>query len=255
MKTKHALTVVAMAAAALNVQAQTAGRDEAEAAPQIAEKFSAMYPNTRFTGVVKAKVAGLYEVRMGENVAYTDESGRYFIFGRLFDMKEQVDLTAQRTAPVKKVEFPSQFLNNAIKTVKGDGSRVVAVFSDPDCPYCKKLEGELARMDNVTVYTFLFPLESLHPEAKTKSISIWCSPNREQAWTQAVLTGHVSKLKACNNPVSDNLVLGARLGVTGTPTLIASDGRILPGAVPAERLDQWLNAGAAAMAKSEGAKQ
>jgi len=255
MKIKHALTVIALAAATLTVHAQPAQAPEADAAPQIAEKFRAMYPNTRFTSVVKAKVTGLYEVQMGDNVAYADDSGRYFIFGHLFDMKEQVDLTAQRAAPVKKVEFPSQFLSNAIKTVKGDGSRVVAIFSDPDCPYCKKLEGELARMDNVTIYTFLFPLESLHPEAKTKSIAIWCSPNQEQAWTQAVLTGFVSKLKACNNPVNDNLVLGARLGVTGTPTLIAADGRILPGAVPAEKLDQWLNAGVATTANAAGAQK
>jgi len=241
MKINHTLPLIAFAAAALTAQAQQAPVQQDEAAPQIAEKLRARYPNTRFTSVNTAKIGGLYEVVMGDNVAYTDDSGRYFIFGHLFDMKEQVDITAQRRVESKKVEFPSQFLSNAIKTVKGDGSRVVAIFSDPDCPYCKKLEGELARMDNVTVYTFLFPLESLHPEAKTRSIAIWCSTNQQQAWAQAVLTGSVAKLKACNNPVNDNLVLGARLGVTGTPTLIAQDGRILPGAVPAEKLDQWLN--------------
>jgi thiol:disulfide interchange protein DsbC len=174
-------------------------------------------------------------------VAFTDESGRYFIFGHLFDMKERVDLTAQRKVEIKKTEFPSQFLNNAIKSVKGDGSRVVAIFSDPDCPYCQKLEGELARLDNVTIYTFLYPIAQLHPEAKTKAIAIWCSPNQQQAWTQTVLTGSAPKLVACNNPVNDNLVLGSRLGVVGTPTLIALDGRVLPGAAPAEKLDQWLN--------------
>ena len=243
MKIKHALALIAMAASVPAAQAQpvTPPMQEDEAAPLIAEKFRVLYPNTRFSSVNKAKVTGLYEVVMGDNVAYTDDSGRYFIFGHLFDMKEQVDLTAQRRVDSKKVEFPAQYLNNAIKTVKGDGSRVVAIFSDPDCPYCKKLENELAHLDNVTIYTFLFPLESLHPEAKTKSIAVWCAANQQQAWIQAVLTGSVSPLKACNNPVNDNLVLGARLGVTGTPTLIALDGRILPGAVPAEKLDQWLN--------------
>ena len=189
------------------------------------------------------------------SVAYTDDSGRYFIFGHLFDMKEQVDLTAQRRVDSRKVEFPSQFLANAIKTVKGDGSRVVAVFSDPDCPYCKKLEGELARLDNVTIDTFLYPLEQIHPEAKTKSIAVWCAADRQQAWSQMVLTGSAPKLVACNNPVNDNLVLGSRLGVTGTPTLIALDGRLLPGAVPAEKLDQWLNATKTAAAPAAGVKQ
>lgn len=242
MKIKHLATFAAFAAAGFSASAQTAmAPAELEAAPQIAEKFSSMYPKTRFTSVRKSQVAGLYEVVMGNNVAYTDESGRYFVFGHLFDMREQVDLTAQRTIAKKKVEFPSKFLNNAMKTVKGDGSRVLAVFSDVDCGYCKKLEGELARLDNVTIYTFMFPLESIHPEAKTKSIAIWCAPNREQAWTTAVLTGKGPQLKSCNNPLNDNLVLGAALGVVGTPTLIALDGRLLPGAAPAEKIDQWLN--------------
>ena len=253
---KRALTAAAMAAMTLTAVAQALPQaQQDEAAIQIAEKFKGMYPNTRFTDVRKAKVAGLYEVVMGDNVAYTDDSGRYFIFGHLFDMKEQVDLTAQRRVDSRKVEFPSQFLGNAIKTVKGDGSRVVAVFSDPDCPYCKKLEGELARLDNVTIYTFLYPLEQIHPEAKTKSIAVWCAADRQQAWSQTVLTGSAPKLVACNNPVNDNLVLGSRLGVTGTPTLIALDGRLLPGAVPAEKLDQWLNATKTAAAPAAGVKQ
>jgi thiol:disulfide interchange protein DsbC len=235
---KQALSAVVLAALTLNAYAQ----QQNDAPQDIAAKFKAQYPNTNFSQIRKAPVAGLYEVVMGDNVAYTDEAGRFFIFGHLFDMKEQVDITAQRKLDAKKSEFPSQFLANAIKTVKGDGSRVVAVFSDPDCPYCKKMEAELARLDNLTVYTFLYPLESIHPEAKTKSVSIWCSSDRQKAWAQAVLTGTVSKLVACNNPVNDNLVLGSRLGVVGTPTLIAVDGRVLPGAVPAEKLDQWLNA-------------
>jgi thiol:disulfide interchange protein DsbC len=213
-----------------------------EAPPQIVTKFKAMYPNTNFNQIRKSQLPGLYEVVMGENIAYTDETGRYFMFGHLYDMKEQVDVTAKRKLDSKKSEFPSQFLANAIKTVKGDGSRVVAVFSDPDCRYCKRLEAELARLDNVTIYTFLYPLESIHPEAKSKSISVWCSPDRAKAWAQAVHEGSVPKLVACNNPINDNLVLGSRLGVVGTPTMIALDGRVLPGAVPVERLDQWLNA-------------
>lgn len=242
--TKHALAAASLAAltfVSLAHAQQAIPAATEESAPAIAEKFRAMYPNTRFTDVRKSKVVGLYEVVMGNNIAYTDDTGRYFIFGSLFDMREQVDLTAQRRQAGRKTEFPSQFLSNAIKTVKGDGSRVVAVFSDPDCPYCKRLEGELARLDNVTIYTFMYPLEQLHPEAKTKAIAVWCSKDREQAWNQLVLTGAAPKLTACANPINDNLVLGSRLGVTGTPTLIALDGRVLPGAAPAEKLDQWLN--------------
>ena len=209
----------------------------------VVERFKTMYPNTAFKEVRKTQVEGLYEVVMGDNIAYTDESGRYFIFGHLFDMQKQVDLTAQRKIDSRKVEFPAQHLNQAIKTVKGDGSRVLAVFSDPDCPYCKSLEGELARLDNVTIYTFMYPLESLHPEAKAKAVSVWCSPNKAKAWSELMLSGQVPKLTACDNPVSDNLVLGSKLGVVGTPTLIAADGRVLPGSAAVAKIERWLDAG------------
>lgn len=231
---KRALSVALLAAFATAAIAQ-------DAAPsQIVEKFKGMYPNTTFKEVRKSQIAGLYEVVMGENIAYTDESGRYFLFGHLFDMKEQVDITAARKVETKKVEFPSQHLTNAIKTVKGDGSRAVAVFSDPDCPYCKKLEGELARLNNVTIYTFLYPLETLHSEAKTKSIAVWCAPDKAKAWSALMMAGVTPTLQACNNPINDNLVLGSKLGVVGTPTLIALDGRTLPGAASADKIDQWL---------------
>jgi thiol:disulfide interchange protein DsbC len=225
-----------VAALAIPVFAQ----DEVPAA--VVEKFKTMYPKTTFKEIRKSQVSGLYEVVMGENIAYTDESGRYFVFGHLYDMRQQVDLTAQRKLDSKKTDFPLQNLGQAIKTVRGDGSRSVAVFSDPDCPYCKQLEGELARLDNVTIYTFLYPLESLHPEAKTKAVSVWCAPNRAKAWGELMLAGKKPKLVACNNPVNDNLVLGSKLGVVGTPSLIATDGRFLPGSASAEKIDQWLNA-------------
>ena len=212
------------------------------AAEKVATTIRALYPNTAFKEVRSTPVKGIYEVVMGGNVAYTDEAGKFFIFGHLFDMTAQVDLTANRLIEAKKVEFPRELLGNAIKTVKGDGSRVMAIFSDPDCPYCKQLEATLTRLNNVTLYTFLYPLESLHPNAKTKSISIWCAPDRARAWADAVLGGKAPQMAACSNPINDNLVLGGRLGVVGTPTLIAADGRTLPGAASAEQIEKWLEA-------------
>ncbi len=209
---------------------------------QIAEKFKALYPNTSFSEIRAAPIRGVYEVVMGDNVAYTDAVGRYFIFGHMFDMQEQVDLTAQRDKAGKKVEFPAAYLHNAIKTVHGDGSRQVALFSDPDCPYCKQVEVELAKLDNVTIYTFLYPLESLHPAAVSKAVAIWCAPDRAQSWQDAMSTRKPVPLVACNNPIADNVALGARLGIQGTPTFVAQDGRLLPGAAPVDKIDQWLGA-------------
>ena len=112
---------------------------------------------------------------MGKNAAYTDATGRYFVFGHLFDMKEQRDLTAERVEKAARIAFGELPLADAIKTVRGKGERVLAVFSDPDCPYCRRLEAELDKLDNVTLYTFPYPLEGLHPEAKDKSIAVWCA--------------------------------------------------------------------------------
>lgn len=233
---KPALTLLVWGALCFSAQAQD------DNTSRIAERFRAMYPKTSFRDIRASQVAGIYEVVMGDNTAYTDATARYFIFGHLFDMQEQVDLTAQRQVDNKKSEFPTQFLANAIKTVRGDGSRVLAIFSDPDCPYCKTVEAQLAKLDNITVYTFLYPLEAIHPQAKTRSVSIWCAPNKTKAWADLMLTGNKPKLVACNNPINDNLVLGSRLGVVGTPTLIALDGRLMPGSAPAERIEAWLSA-------------
>ena len=214
----------------------------------LTQRIHELYPNTSFREVRSTPLKGIFEVAMGENIAYTDASGRFFMFGHLFDMQAQADLTASRQSEAPSVAFPSALLANAIKTIKGDGRRVLAVFSDPDCGYCKQLEASLAQLDNVTVYTFLYPLESLHPQAKVKSISIWCAPDRQKAWNQAMLQSEHSasartdqvRLQACPNPINDNLVLGGSLGVKGTPTLIAGDGRVLVGAVSLTKLEQWL---------------
>lgn len=219
------------------------------AALALGAKLKAMYPNTSFTGVRPSAIEGIYEVLMGQNVGYTDGGGRFFLFGHLFDMKEQVDLTAQvlgQAAPSKQevktsVEYPSEHLANAIKTIKGDGSRQLVVFSDPNCPYCKRLEQELARLTNVTIYTFLYPV--LGPDSRSLAIAMWCAPNRAQAFSDFMLKGKRPPMKSCTTPLDDNATLGGRLGVTGTPTMIAADGRFIPGAAPAEKINQWLNDG------------
>lgn len=204
------------------------------------QKLRDHYPNTSFSQVNQSEVKGVYEVVMGNNVAYTDDTGRYFVFGHMFDMVSQTDLTAARKEQLNRVEWPKAHLINAIKIVKGKGDRKLAVFSDPDCPFCKQLEGELAKLDNVTIYVFLYPIDSLHPDARRKAISIWCDINQAQAWQDWMLRGKEPKVQACINPINDNVALAMKYKVTGTPTLISEDGRMLPGAVPASRIEAWL---------------
>lgn len=243
MKIKKLLAVAALAAATTlsYAQAPAAQPDADPAVKAVGEKFRAMYPKTTFSDIRASGIAGLYEVVMGQNIAYTDATGRYFVFGHLFDMKEQVDITAQRQQEKqasRKVKYPAQFLANAIKVVKGDGSRQLVVFSDPNCPYCKKLEQELVKLDNVTIYTFLYPV--LGEDSKTLAIATWCASDRARAWSDMMLGQKRPTLISCVTPINDNTVLGTRLGITGTPTLIAADGRLLPGAAPADKINEWL---------------
>jgi thiol:disulfide interchange protein DsbC len=179
---------------------------------------------------------------MGTNVAYVDASGRYFLFGRLFDMQTQRDLTAERQERLSAIDFSTLPLDAAVKTVRGSGRRSLAVFSDPDCPHCRALEESLAALENVTVYTFLFPVGALHPGAREKAIAVWCAPDRAQAWTALMRRGIAPASATCAHPIDRVVALGTALRVQGTPTLFAGDGRRLVGAQPAAEIEAWLAA-------------
>lgn len=200
------------------------------------------YPATQVSAVNPSPIAGIYEVVMGKNIAYTDDAARFVVFGHVFDMQTQKDLTADRLAQLNKIEWTSLPLANAIKTIKGNGKRQLAVFSDPDCPYCKSLEISLEKLDNVTIYTFLFPLASLHPQAEAKAVAVWCSKNPSVAWHNLMVKAEEPKASGadCTNPIKENVALGQLLGINGTPTLIAPDGSMKPGALPVEQIEAWL---------------
>jgi thiol:disulfide interchange protein DsbC len=214
-----------------------AAEDTAEA---LAQRLKQLYPNTQFSAVSESALPGLFEVVMGRNIAYTDAAGRYFLFGHLFDMPTQRDLTAERKDQLQRIDFGQLPLQDAIKTVGGNGSRVLAVFSDPDCPYCKRLEPELAKLTDVTVYTFLMPLTQLHPDARAKAVAVWCAKDRVHAWAQLMLHGQTAASPNCAHPVDRNIALGERLQINGTPTMVSADGRVLPGAASAEQIEAWL---------------
>jgi thiol:disulfide interchange protein DsbC len=209
--------------------------------------LKATYPATSFRDIRSTPLPGIYEVTMGRNLAYVGSDARHFLFGHLYDMREQRDLTADRLEAARRIDFASLPLADAITTVRGDGSRVLAVFSDPDCPYCRKLEQELAKLDNVTVHTFLYPLAELHPEARKRAIAVWCAPDRAAAWKALMLDGSAGKIAPptaeCVHPVDRNIALGRKLGVEGTPALFDVRGRHLAGAAPAQRIEAFLDAG------------
>jgi len=205
----------------------------------IADNLRALYPATQIDDVRPAPIAGIYEVVMGKNIGYTNSEGRHFLFGHVFDMQTRQDLTQQRLDELNTVKFAELPLKDAIKEVHGKGERTLVVFSDPDCSYCRKLEKELPQLDNVTIYTFPFPLQ---PDAPRKAKSIWCSPNQQTAWRDYLVSNKQPTAKIdCANPIERNIQLGKNLGINGTPTLIAADGRVLPGPESVEQVDSWMD--------------
>lgn len=196
------------------------------------------YPNTTFDLVVPSPVQGIYEVTMGRNVAYTTLDGKYMFFG-LMDAEAGKDLTAVRKAELNKISFSLLPLSNAIKDVRGNGKNVFAVFSDPDCSYCRRLENELMQLKDVTIYTFPFPL-AIHKGAEQKAVNVWCSKDQARNWNIALTQGKIPPSADCPNPIAQNIALAKKLGINGTPTMISSDGRILQGALSAVEITAWL---------------
>ncbi|WP_255990051.1 DsbC family protein [Chitinolyticbacter albus] len=186
---------------------------------------------------------GIYEVVLeGRQIVYTDTKGQYLLIGDLVDVAKKQSLTEARMAELMSTDFSKLPLDQAIVDKRGNGSRKLAVFSDPDCPFCKRLEREsLKDVDNITVYTFLFPLP-MHQDAGRKSALIWCAADRKQAWHDWVMNETLPEngKTDCANPVEANLKLGESLGITGTPALIFANGRITSGAMPKEQLEQAL---------------
>ena len=184
-----------------------------------------MGSSVKVDAVSKTGYGGLYEVRSGTDIFYTDAEARYMFVGKVVDLGTLQDLTRARADELAAIRFTDLPLEMAIKTVKGKGQRVMAVFEDPNCPYCRKLHETLRQVDNVTVYTFLLPILSDDSAAKAKNI--WCAPDRSQAWQQWMQDAKVAPPgapSACPTPNEQVLALGRKLHVQGTPTIYFADG-------------------------------
>lgn len=236
--------LIALPLALLVLIAGAACADESSIRAEIAKKF----PKATVESVTKLPVGGLYELVVDGELLYTDAEFTFLVDGHVIDTKSMTNLTTARQqemeeAKLKKLAFPFEQLpfDMAFKKVKGNGSRKIAVFSDPDCPYCKRLEQSIATLDNVTIYTFLFPLEQLHPKAPAVARSIWCSPDRVKAWDDYMLKGIAPKAAGtCDNPVDKIVAFGQSKRISGTPTLFFTDGRRVPGAIPLDQIESML---------------
>jgi thiol:disulfide interchange protein DsbC len=187
--------------------------------------------------VIKTPYSGLFEVRIGSDIVYTDEKAQYLFVGRVLDAKTYQDYTKTRVDDISKIKFSDLPLASAMKTVKGNGKRVIAVFADPNCGYCKRFEQTMQGVDNVTVYTFLYNI--LSEDSAVKAKNIWCSADRVKAWDDWMLNSKAATVAAanCTTPNEKVFELGRKLKITGTPTIFFADGTRIPGAIDAKGLE------------------
>jgi thiol:disulfide interchange protein DsbC len=228
--------IITATALLLGTGAGVSSASQDAASAQVLSTLKRAYPATTFTSVGPSALPGVYEVVMGRNVAYTDSSGRYFLFGNLMDMQTQANLTQERSDSLQRIDVGSLPVENALKTVRGTGAQVLYVFSDPSCGYCKQLEPTLNSMDNITIYTFIVPI--LGQASTAAGANIWCAKDRNKAWSSHMTGGTKAGTAApgCDHPMRRNLQMAEKLGIAGTPTLVNAQGVRTVGAVSSAQL-------------------
>ncbi len=217
-----------------------AGASEATVRAALQKK----YPDIAIENVNKTPLAGIYEVFANGQLIYTDENAAYlFVNASLIDTDKKANLTEERMNRLTAIKFDQLPLNLAFKKVKGKGTRKLAYFGDPNCGYCKRFEQDLAKIDDVTVYVFLYPV--LGPDSLEKAKSIWCSKDRAKAWDDQMLNGNApTAAGTCDTPIEKIVAFGRQKNISGTPTMFFADGVRVPGAIPADQIEQRLAAAA-----------
>ncbi|RMH53056.1 MAG: DsbC family protein [Zetaproteobacteria bacterium] len=234
------LLLVLLAPAPAPIAAAAPAGEKADVPEKSVELLRKNIRGLRIDAVHRAPIAGLYEVISGRNIYYADATGAHLIVGgHIFDTSNRRDLTAARLQEINRIDFHQLPLELAV--VSGDPDGVpLAVFTDPDCPFCRRLERELQGMHGIKVYHFLFPLTRIHKHAEAHARAIWCARDRYKAMVEIMLHDRDLPAGSCKTPIARLRALGTRIGVTGTPTLIAGDGRMFAGLKTARELKRWL---------------
>lgn len=195
--------------------------------------------------VIKTPIPGIYEVRIGTDILYSDETGAYLIEGAMLDTKSQTNLTQARIEKLTAIDFDTLPVKDAIVFKQGTGARKIAVFADPNCGYCKRIEKDLLTLKDVTIYTYLLPI--LGPDSTAKSRDIWCAKDKGKVWRSWMIDNATppKAMGQCDTAaLTRNTELGRRYRITGTPAVIFEDGTRSPGALPADKLEERLKAAA-----------
>ncbi len=196
---------------------------------------------TKITSVIKSPYLGLYEIYADGQFLYTDEKLTVIVAGTLIDGQTMKNYSAERLQKLTAIRFSDLPLDLAVRQVRGDGKRILATFEDPNCGYCKKLAKEMAKLDNVTLYTFLYPI--LSPDSLDKSNLIWCSSDKAKAWNEWMQDGKppTGKGDCDTTAVKNSIDLGHKLAITGTPTLFFADGERIQGVIPLAQIEKKLD--------------
>jgi thiol:disulfide interchange protein DsbC len=210
----------------------------AQDADRIKSELRKKFPEAQIEAVRKSGYGGLFEVTGGGEVFYTDDKTSFLLLGNLIDTKTRENVTEARLRKLSAVKFDSLPLDSAIKIVRGNGSRRIAIFEDPNCGYCKRFERDIAKISDLTVYVFLYPI--LSPDSAEKAKSIWCAPDRAKAWLDLMLKDAVPAAASCDTPMEKVLAFGRDKRITGTPTVFFEDGERVPGAMPIAKFEQRL---------------
>lgn len=197
----------------------------------------------KIESVRKVDALGLYEVQLDGELVYTDAKVSHVILGDIIDVKSRKNLTEERKQKLSQIKFSDLPLDLAVKQVKGNGKRVLATFEDPNCSYCRKLAKELQGVNDVTIYTFLYPI--LSPDSSEKAKNLWCTADRAKAWNDLMVDGKTPASANCDHPTEKVVALGRKLGIRGTPTLFFADGTRVPGYMPVAMLEKALDKGSA----------
>ena len=245
MKTLQALAAALVA----TVVAFAAQAQEPEAIKAALKK---KFPDAPVDAVRKIPYGNLFEVTGGGELFYTDDKTSFLLVGSLIDTRTKENVTEQRMRQVNAVKFETLPLESAIKIVRGNGSRKVAIFEDPNCGYCKKFERDLTGVNDLTVYVFLYPI--LAQDSIDKSRAVWCAADRTQAWLDLMLKDAAPADGRCDTPIEKLLAFGRDRRITGTPTMFFEDGERLPGAMPVAAFEKRLSEAKAAIAKGASAK-
>jgi thiol:disulfide interchange protein DsbC len=231
-----------LAALAFSLATLGAHADDAAIRKNLAERM----PNfPKIDEIRKTPLPGVYELRLGTDILYTDEEGNYLIQGEFFDTKNRVNITQARIDKLTAIDFSKLPMKDAIAIKQGSGARKMAVFVDPNCGYCKRFERDVAALKDVTVYTFLYPI--LGADSQAKARDIWCAKEPANAWRDWMLDGKTPPkvMAQCDSAALErNTALGQKHRVQGTPATVFPDGVRLPGAVPLDKLEKQLAASA-----------